>query len=200
VAESNVVIRQRFFGPEFRRRLRYGLWFLPLAAVGLARVSLPTALWLLGGVATSTGVTYSLTAAILGHATLGIVDGTIRRTSWLRGSVSCPLSFVARVVEMPLTFTPVGYGERFLLFLGRDDETLMRAYAGYYTSEELARFADALAIPWDRVGRTTPAQARRAFPGSFPWPWAHYLLTTLALLVAAYLVAIIVVAIVFAIP
>src|SRR5947209_5314113 len=88
VAESNVVIRQRFFGPEFRRRLRYGLWFLPLATIGLARISLSAALWSLGGVAAFTGVAYSLTTVILGHATLGIVDGTIRRTSWLRGSVT----------------------------------------------------------------------------------------------------------------
>jgi hypothetical protein len=75
--------------------------------------------------------------------------------------VSCPLSSVARVVELPLTFTPLGYGERFLLFLGRDDETLLRAYAGYYAPEELAQSADALAIPWDLLGRTTAAQARR---------------------------------------
>jgi len=96
-----------------------------LIAVGLARVSLPTALWSLGGVAAFTVVAYSLTAAILGHSSLGIVDGTIQRTTWLRGSVSCPRSSVARVVEVPLSFTPLGYGERFLLFLGRDDETLM---------------------------------------------------------------------------
>ncbi len=171
-----------------------------LIAVGLARVSLPTALWSLGGVAAFTVVAYSLTAAILGHSSLGIVDGTIQRTTWLRGSVSCPRSSVARVVEVPLSFTPLGYGERFLLFLGRDDETLMRAYAGYYAPEELARFAAALAVPWEGFGRrVTPAQARRAFPGSFSWPWAHYLLTTLALLVAAYLVTIVVVAIVMAV-
>jgi hypothetical protein len=199
-AGPNVVIRQKFFGPEFRRRFRHGLWLLPLVGIGFAHGSLQTALWSLAGVTAFTVVAYALTAAILGHATLGVVDGTIRRTSWLGGSVSCPRSSVARVVEVSLSFTPLGYGERFLLFLDRNDRTLLRAYAGYYAPEELARFAAALALPWDGFGRrVTAAQARRALPGSFPWPWAHYLLTTLALLVAAYLAAVVVFAIVMAV-
>jgi len=194
-----IVIRARFFGPEFRRRWRHGLWVLPILTVALTRISLSTALWCFAIVAAFTVVAYALSAAFLAHSSLGIVDGSIRRTSWLRRDRSCPLSSLARVVEVPLVFTPFGYAERWLLFLDPNDRTLMRAYAGYYDPEELVQFARVLDLPWEGFGRpVTPRQARRALPGSFPWPVAHYVLTAVFLLGALYIGSVIVLAIVFA--
>jgi len=89
--------------------------------------------------------------------------------------------------------------ETWLLFVDGRDRTLLRAYAAFFTPDDLARFRSALDLPWDAVpGLVRPAEARAAFPGSFRWPWAHYWVTTVAVLVAGFLVAVTVMAIVTA--
>jgi hypothetical protein len=80
------------------------------------------------------------------------------------------------------------FGETWLLFLDGAGATLLRAYADYYPPEELSRFRAALALPWERVGTARFAQARRAFPRSFRWPWAHFWLLLLAILMGGWLV------------
>ena len=184
-------------------RLRRGLYLLPLVFLGLAHGDREAVVWGLVTVGAFVVFVYPLTAWILGSSSLGVVDGTIRHTSWLRRARSCPLAAVAEVVELPLIlFRPdlLGVHERWLLFVGRDGDVLMRAYAGYYAPEELARFRSALGVPWDDSARAmTPAQARRAIPHAFPWPWAHWVLTLFALIIAAYLVAVIVLAIVYSV-
>jgi hypothetical protein len=170
--------------------------------VGLAHAGGDALLWSFVAVGGVVVFVYPLTAWILGSSSLALVDGTIRRTSWLRRAKSCPLSAVSEVVELPLVFyrPDLGFHERWLLFVGADRNVLMRAYAGYYAPEAVARFRSALGVPWESVNRAmTPAQARRAVPHAFPWPWAHWALTLLGLLVTAYLVAVIVLAIVYAV-
>ena len=44
-------------------------------------------------------------------------------------------------------------------------------------------------MPWEQSDRTlTPAQVRRALPHSFSWPAAHWVLTSLGVIVVGYLV------------
>jgi hypothetical protein len=194
--EPVVLIRPRFLGPRFRERLRRGLWFLPLAILGLARKSLKEDLWIVGGVAVFAVIAYAHTALYVARSNLALVDDTIRRRSWLGRSATCSRTAVARVVEIRLRLTRLtGLGETWLLFVDEADRTLLRAYADYYPLEELARFSAALALPWRQVpGTATFAHARREFPGSFRWPWAHVWLVLLAVLVAGWLVAAIVIA------
>jgi hypothetical protein len=135
-------------------------------------------------------VAYALTALFLARSSLALVGDTIRRESWFGRSASCSRAAVAGVVEIPLKFSRLSpYGETWLLFLDGAGGTLLRAYGDYYPPEELSRFRAALALPWERVLTATFAHARRAFPRSFRWPWAHFWSTLLAILLGGWLVA-----------
>jgi hypothetical protein len=194
--DRNVVIRARVVGRHVGARWRRNLWFLPLALVNLARVPLSTVLWTVAGAASLSVVCFGLIA----QTKLGIVDGMILRRSWVGRSKSCPRSAIARVVELPIVLTRLGLPETWLVFVDEEDRALLRAYSSFFTPADLERFRSALDLPWDSVGGlVTAGQARTAFPGSFRWPWAHYWLTTVAVLVAGFLVAVTVVAIVTAV-
>jgi len=172
-------------------RLRHALFLLPLVLIGLIHGGSETLLWTLVVVGGFVVIVYPLTAWILGSSSLAVVDGTVRHTRWLRRAQSCPVSAIAEVVEVPVTLyrLDLGFRERWLFFVARDHDVLLHAYAGYYAPEELARFQAALGVPWEQSDRTlTPAQVRRALPHSFSWPAAHWVLTSLGVIVVGYLV------------
>ena len=200
--DANVVIRQRFFSREFVVRFRRGLFLLPLIVIGLAHGGGGALLWSLVAVGALVVVAYPLTAWIVGSSSLAVVDGTVRHTSWLRRAKSCPISVLAEVVEIPVTlYRPdLGFRERWLFFVAPDRDVVLHAYAGFYSPQELERFRVALGLPWESADRSmTPAQVRRALPHAFSWPAAHWVLTLLGLLMSAYLVAVLVLAVVYAV-
>jgi hypothetical protein len=201
--DENVVIRQRYFSREFVVRFRHGLVFLPLAIIGLTRGGDHALIGLLVTIGVVVVIAYPLTAWIIGSSSLAIVDGSVRYTRWLRHEKSIRLGAIAEVVEIPVTlYRPdLGFHERWLFFVAHGNDVALHAYAGFYSPEQLERFREALGVPWERVDRTmTPAQVRRALPHSFSWPAAHWVLTLLALLVAAYLATVLVLTGVYALP
>jgi hypothetical protein len=174
-----------------RTRWRRGIWFLPTVIIGLSRHS-PREGLLIVAAGAGTGL------VMLGFSNqlrLALVDGTIRRRGWLWRTVTLPTAAVASVVELHAFISRMGPPEKWLLFLGPDGRTLLRAYIASYPPEEVDRFRAALGVPWTETGLTTVHEARSAFPGSFRWPWAHYWLSTLGGTVLAFVLLVIGVAI-----
>jgi len=178
------------------------VFLLPLVIIGLAHGGGSTLLWSLAAVGVFVVMIYPLTAWILGSSSLALVDGTVRHTRWLRRAESQPISALAEVVELPVILCrpDLGFRERWLFFVAPDRNVLLHAYAGYYAPDQLERFREALGLPWEPIDRPmTPRQVRRLLPHSFSWPAVHWVLTLLGLIVIGYLVAVFVLAIVYAV-
>lgn len=194
LTSQRVVVRPHMFGGRARARWRHGLWFLPLAAVNLARTSLGGALWVVGG----TGAFGVLCFGLTSLQRLTLDGGTVRRRSWLGRTRSCECPAIAEVVDAPIYLTRLGDPERWLLFVGEDGRCVLRSCVSLCERDDLLAFQAALDKPWYEARLESVAEARRAYPGSFRLPWAHYWLTSLILLAVAGLTAIVVVAIVMA--
>jgi len=174
--------------------------FLPLAVVGLGRTlsrDPGEALWILAGVGAFAALAYAMTFEVLLHARLGIADGEVQRHG-LFGSADVPVGELARVVEATATFTRWGgIPDRWLFFVDASGRTRLRAYAEFYDVGDLAQLADSLGVPWQQVpGVVSFRELRKQLPGSVPWAWAHYWLSAAGVLVAGFVAAVVVVAIV----
>ncbi|HEV8249906.1 MAG TPA: hypothetical protein VGQ15_08040 [Gaiellaceae bacterium] len=193
---SDVVLRPHPFAPHLRGRWRRGLWLVPLMVAGLARQTPLRGLELIAIGLGSGGILLAISRRIR----LALVDGVIRRTSWWGRTVTCPAAAVADVVELTAFIAWTAPPETWLLFRADEGRTLMRALVSTYRPEEVERFRHALDRPFTRIPRVlTVQEVRREFPGSFHWPWAHYWLTFLFVLVGGFFAAVLVVAIVDAI-
>jgi hypothetical protein len=194
--EPAIVLRPRLFAPHLRVRWRRGLWFIPLAVVGLARQTPVRALEV---IAIGLGIGGTM-LALSTRIRLTLVGGVIRRTSWYGRKVTCSVAEVADVVELTAVIAWTAPSETWLLFRGADGATLMRALISTYRPEEVERFLDVLDRRVMRIPRILKVrEVRREFPGSFHWPWAHYWLTFFFVLLGGFCAAVLVVAVVQAI-
>jgi hypothetical protein len=149
--------------------------------------SLETGLWIAAGVGAVFVLWVVMSLDFYAQTSLGLVGTTIRRTGYFGHTVTRPREKLARVIQVTAVFTRSGEPTAWLLFLDAEDRPFLRAYAQYYSYHDLKRLKTALAVPWVRVsGVHTFLSVRRRYPGSVPWMWAHYWLTALGILAAAY--------------
>ena len=192
-SDATVVIRPRRGGAPDRRRLWFALAFLPLAVGGVVqhlRVGHGNTIWYVAAFACLALLTLGLRADFFAQTSLTFSGDLIRRTGYFGRSATCRRAAVSRVVEAELIASRIGaIPATWLLFLDASGRTLLRAYADYYPAAQLSQFRDALDVRWDRDDRVrTFAQMRREIPKSFPWTLAHIWITTIMMLVAAFVI------------
>jgi len=148
--------------------------------------------WIAAGLAAFAGLCYALAVDFYAQTSLGLIDGRVRRTGFLGRSATARQDGIARVTESTATYTLWGgIPSRWLFFLDPEGRTLLRAYAEYYSPEELDRFRAALGVPWEQLaGLRTFRQLRRELPGSVPWAMAHYWLSAILACLGAFFVAV----------
>jgi hypothetical protein len=186
----SVVIRQRLGGPRMAARWKQGVVILPLALIMLAQTNAKEAAFVLGCTLAFCAIVLGLAAWLLGNTSLALTEHAIVRTSPFGRRAELDRRQVEMVVEAPLSLTRASpISETWLLFIGSGGRTLLRAYADYYTPEQLARFRAGLGTRWERLAPMPLETARQSYPGSFGWQWAHPWLMTLAVLFAGFALA-----------
>jgi hypothetical protein len=178
--DAEVVFRPRRSVAADRKRLRFAVAFLPLAAVGVARqfhAELTSELWYVAGLAT---LVLLARADFFAQTSIRVRSSDVRRTGYLGRSTGCPRAAIARVVEVSAVGSRIGgIPATWLLFVDASGRVLLRAYAEYYPAAELSRLNETLAVDWETLpGVRTFAQIRRDIPRSFPWSLAHIWLTS----------------------
>lgn len=180
---DEVVIRPRAGGAPDRVRWRFMLGLLPLVAAGIVRAlrsGLSTGAWTIAAFAALVSVVALLRADFFAQTSVRVADDVIRRTGYFGRTATCSRAAVARVMLVTLGTSRFGaIPAKWLLFLDARGEPVLRAYAEYYSSDQLAQLEQTLDVPWDSPSEIrTFAQMRRDIPRSFPWALAHVWLTT----------------------